>query len=179
MFPISRVSQFRFWLTLYPRRGQPHAPTSASSCSRNLRTKRTTNTRTMGSSGLWHREGRRDPPAPTPRRPRREGASRGRPEWPNHGRHHRSRQRARVFHSYLHRDYGIKHTSIEVAILPYAKLRGPFSAPGDSGSVVLDRIDRIVALLTGSGDTTDVTYGYWWLGEQKVFTGCYLLDVVA
>jgi hypothetical protein len=83
-------------------------------------------------------------------------------------------------------DYGIKHTSIEAAILPYDKLRGPFSAPGDSGSIILDRIGRIVALLTGGGgttDETDVTYGtpYWWLEEQmkKVFPGCYLLDVVA
>ena len=28
---------------------------------------------------------------------------------------------------------------------------GPFSAPGDSGSIIFDRIGRIVALLTGGG----------------------------
>lgn len=52
--------------------------------------------------------------------------------------------------------------SIKVAILPYDKLRGPFSAPGDSSSVILDRIGRIVALLTGSGGTTgDTDVAYW------------------
>ena len=83
-------------------------------------------------------------------------------------------------------DYEIKHTSIEVAILPYDKQRGPFSAPGDSGSIVLDRAGRIVVLLTGGGNTTDetdVTYvtPYWWLDKEikKVFPGYYLYDVVA
>ncbi|KAG8894194.1 hypothetical protein FRC01_013119 [Tulasnella sp. 417] len=82
---------------------------------------------------------------------------------------------------YADSDYGIKHTSIEVAILSYDKLRGPFSAPGDSGAIILDRAGRIVALLTGGGgttDETDVTYGtpYWWLEEQikKVFPSCHL-----
>jgi hypothetical protein len=78
--------------------------------------------------------------------------------------------------------YGIEHTSIETAILPYNKKRGPFSAPGDSGAIILDRAGRIVALLTGGGgsptDGTDVTYGtpYWWLDEQikKSFPGCHL-----
>ena len=63
-------------------------------------------------------------------------------------------------------NYGIEHTSIETAILPYNNKRGLFSAPGDSGSIILDRAGRIVALLTGGGGTTDgtdVTYGtpYW------------------
>ncbi|KAG8894298.1 hypothetical protein FRC01_013049 [Tulasnella sp. 417] len=67
---------------------------------------------------------------------------------------------------YADSDYGIKHTSIEVAILSYDKQRGPFSAPGDSGAIIPDRAGRIVALLTGGGGTThetDVTYGtpYW------------------
>jgi len=82
-------------------------------------------------------------------------------------------------------DYGIEHTSIETAILPYDKQRAPFSAPGDSGAIILDRAGRIVALLTGGGgttDETDVTYGtpYWWLEEQirKAFPGCHLYQVV-
>jgi hypothetical protein len=86
----------------------------------------------------------------------------------------------------VHADYGIEHTSIEVAILPYDKLRGPFSAPGDSGAIILDRAVRIVALLTGGGgttDETDVTYGtpYWWLEEQikKAYPSCHLYQVVA
>ncbi|KAG7451365.1 uncharacterized protein BT62DRAFT_927053 [Guyanagaster necrorhizus] len=80
--------------------------------------------------------------------------------------------------------YGVKYTSIEVAILPYTdndKLRGPFSAPGDSGAIILDRAGRIVALLTGGGGTnheTDVTYGtpYWWLEKKikKAFPDCHL-----
>ncbi|KAG8893234.1 hypothetical protein FRB99_002117, partial [Tulasnella sp. 403] len=80
-------------------------------------------------------------------------------------------------------DYGIEKTSIETAILPYDRQRGAFSAPGDSGAIILDRAGRIVALLTGGGgttDETDVTYGtpYWWLEEQikKTFPGCYLYD---
>jgi hypothetical protein len=35
--------------------------------------------------------------------------------------------------------YGIRHTSVEVAILSYDRLRGPFSAPGDSGAIIVDR----------------------------------------
>ncbi|KAF8874483.1 hypothetical protein BD779DRAFT_1703538 [Infundibulicybe gibba] len=85
----------------------------------------------------------------------------------------------------VYTDYGIERTSMETAILPYDNKRGPFSAPGDSGSIILDRAGRIVALLTsgaGTGDETDVTYGtpYWWLEEQikKIFPGCYLYQVV-
>ena len=81
----------------------------------------------------------------------------------------------------IYADYGIKHTSIETSILPYDMQCGPFSTPGDSGSIILDRAGRIVALLTGGGgttDETDVTYGtpYWWLEEQikKTFPGCHL-----
>ncbi|KAG7451368.1 uncharacterized protein BT62DRAFT_916395 [Guyanagaster necrorhizus] len=81
----------------------------------------------------------------------------------------------------VHTDYGAKYTSIEIAILPYDKLRSPFSAPGDSGAIILDRAGRIVALLAGGGgttDKTDVTYGipYWWLEEQikKAFPDCHL-----
>jgi hypothetical protein len=78
-------------------------------------------------------------------------------------------------------DYGIEHTNTETAILSYDRQRGPFSAPGDSGAIILDRAGRIVALLTGGSGTADgidVTYGtpYWWLEEQikKTFPDCYL-----
>ncbi|KAG0128864.1 hypothetical protein HOY82DRAFT_621389 [Tuber indicum] len=82
--------------------------------------------------------------------------------------------------------YGIMGTSVETAILPYDKQHSPFCAPGDSGSIILDRSGRIVALLTGGSgttDETDVTYGtpYWWLEEQvkKVFPCCFLYQVVS
>ena len=85
----------------------------------------------------------------------------------------------------IYADHGIEHTSIETAILPYDKKRAPFSAPGDSGSIILDRAGRIVALLTGGSgttDETDITYGtpYWWLEEQikKTFPDCHLYQVV-
>ena len=81
----------------------------------------------------------------------------------------------------IYTNYGIQHTSIEIAVLPYDKLHCPFSTPGDSGAIILDRAGRIVALLTsggGTSDETDVTYGtpYWWLEEQikKVFPSCHL-----
>ncbi|KAF8869128.1 hypothetical protein BD779DRAFT_1588781 [Infundibulicybe gibba] len=87
----------------------------------------------------------------------------------------------------IYTDYGIERTSIETAILPYNKHRSslsepapdPFSAPGDSGSIILDRAGRIVALLTsgsGTADETDITSGtpYRWLEEQikEMFVNC-------
>jgi hypothetical protein len=85
----------------------------------------------------------------------------------------------------VYADYGIEHTTINIAILPYDKQRAPFSKRGDSGSIILDRAGRIVALLTSGGgttDETDVTYGtpYWWLEGQikKTFPGCHLYQVV-
>ena len=51
--------------------------------------------------------------------------------------------------------------SMEWAILPFDKKSGPFSAAGDSGSVVIDGTGRIGGLLTGGSgvtDSTDVTY---------------------
>ncbi|KAI0301487.1 hypothetical protein BC826DRAFT_887336, partial [Russula brevipes] len=46
-----------------------------------------------------------------------------------------------------------------------------FSAPGDSGSIVVDRQERIVGLLTGDAgttDSTDETYlsPYFWIEER-------------
>lgn len=81
--------------------------------------------------------------------------------------------------------YGIEQTSIEVAVLPYDRKRGAFSAPGDSGAIVLERGGGIVGMLTGGGGATeeiDITYltPYWWLEEQikKVLPGFCLYDVV-
>jgi len=85
----------------------------------------------------------------------------------------------------IYAEYDIEQTSVEVAVLPYNRKRGPFSARGDSGAIVLERSGGIVGMLTsGSGatDETDTTYltPYWWLEEQikEVFPGSYLYDVV-
>ncbi|KAG5636345.1 hypothetical protein H0H81_008368 [Sphagnurus paluster] len=43
--------------------------------------------------------------------------------------------------------YGIKKTSIHIAVYPYGKKDGAFSAPGDSGSVAVDWKGRIVGLV--------------------------------
>ena len=82
----------------------------------------------------------------------------------------------------IYTKHGIKQTSVEVSVLPYDRKRGAFSAPGDSGAIVLG---GIVGMVTGGGGTTeenDITYltPYWWLEEQikKVLPGCYLYDVV-
>ncbi|CAA7268713.1 unnamed protein product [Cyclocybe aegerita] len=60
-----------------------------------------------------------------------------------------------VRHYYIHYDLKLKFTALEANIVPYGGR--------DSGSVVLDRNGRIVALLTGGGgvtdDETDVTFG--------------------
>ena len=81
----------------------------------------------------------------------------------------------------VYTDNSVAHTSIELAVLPYDRERSPFSAPGDSGAIILDRAGRVVAFLTGGAgkaDDINVTYGtpYWWLEEQikKVFPDCYL-----
>lgn len=63
-------------------------------------------------------------------------------------------------------EYGVKQTSIELAVLPYDKTHGKFSDAGDSGSIVLARDGRIVGILTGGAgpsDETDITYvtPYW------------------
>jgi hypothetical protein len=78
-------------------------------------------------------------------------------------------------------EYGMQMTSREFAIYPYSRKDGPFSAPGDSGSIVVDGNGRIVGLLTGGSgatDATDVTYitPYYWLEKriQDVFPDSYL-----
>jgi hypothetical protein len=59
------------------------------------------------------------------------------------------------------------------------------SAPGGSGSVVVDGEGCLVELLTGGSETTvstDVTYNtpYFWLEERvkKVFPCCFLYPIV-
>jgi len=85
----------------------------------------------------------------------------------------------------IYNDYGIKHTSIEIAVLPYNRRRGKFSDAGDSGSIVLARDGRIVGVLTGGAgptDETDITYltPYWWIEQQikAKYPDCFLYDVV-
>ena len=85
----------------------------------------------------------------------------------------------------IYREYGINETSMEIAVLPYGNLNGPFSAPGDSGSIVLDRNGRILGMLTGgagSTDQTDVSYltPYWYLEKEikKYFPNSFLYEVV-
>ncbi|KAI9460941.1 hypothetical protein BJY52DRAFT_1117551 [Lactarius psammicola] len=47
--------------------------------------------------------------------------------------------------------------SKEVSVLPRNSKSGPFSARGDSGSVVIDAIGRICGILTGGDGATDVS----------------------
>lgn len=59
-------------------------------------------------------------------------------------------------------------TSMEWAILPYDNKSGPFSASGDSGSIIADGLGRIGGLLTGGAGKTvssDITYAtpFFWL----------------
>ena len=73
---------------------------------------------------------------------------------------------------------------MEVAIYPHSNKEGPFSAPGDSGSIVVDGWGLIVGLLSGgagASDSTDVTYltPYFWL-EQRIkeaFPECYFYPI--
>ncbi|KAG8817317.1 hypothetical protein FRC19_011436 [Serendipita sp. 401] len=82
-------------------------------------------------------------------------------------------------------EHGIKETSMEIAVLPYGNANGPFSASGDSGSIVLDRNGRILGMLNGgagSTNRTDVTYltPYWYIEQEikKYFPDSFLYDVV-
>ena len=84
----------------------------------------------------------------------------------------------------IYDEYGINHTSIEIAVMPYDKTR-KFSDAGDSGSIVLARDGRIIGILTGGAgptDRTDITYitPYWWIEKQikAKYPGCFLYDVV-
>ncbi len=49
---------------------------------------------------------------------------------------------------------------MEIAIYPYSHKDGPFSAPGDSGSIVVDGLGYIVQvglLTSSSGSTNNMT----------------------
>ncbi|KAH7890239.1 hypothetical protein F5I97DRAFT_1933636 [Phlebopus sp. FC_14] len=83
-------------------------------------------------------------------------------------------------------DYGIRTTSMGIAIYPYSYRDGAFSAPGDSGSVIADANGRIVGILTGGSgqtDSTDVTYAtpYYWVDARvkTVFPNAYLFPIAA
>ena len=71
-------------------------------------------------------------------------------------------------------EYGIKHRSMEIAVLPYSNANGPFSAPGDSGSIVLDRKGCILR--------TDITYitPYPYIDKdiKKYFPKSFLYEIV-
>ena len=83
-------------------------------------------------------------------------------------------------------DYKIEKTSIEIGVVAYGNLEGPFSAPGDSGSIVLDRNGAILGMITGGAGTTektDVTYvtPYSFLDKaiKKYFPDSFLYEIVA
>ena len=66
------------------------------------------------------------------------------------------------------RDNKTNQESIEWAIYNYDSKSDVFSAPGDSGSIIVDGLGRIGGLLTsdtGKTETSDVTYAtpMWWL----------------
>jgi hypothetical protein len=66
------------------------------------------------------------------------------------------------------RDDETGQESMGWAIYNYDNKSGEFSAPGDSGSIIVDRLGRIGGLLTGGTgrtETSDVTYAtpMWWL----------------
>ncbi len=82
-------------------------------------------------------------------------------------------------------DYGIKETSMEIAVLPYGDVNGPFSAPGDSASIVLDRKGCILGMVDGGAGLigkTDITYStpYWYIDTdiKKYFPNSFLYGVV-
>ena len=56
---------------------------------------------------------------------------------------------------YKHTD--VQFTSRELTVVPYdnGPGRGPFSGDGDSGSIIVERGGRAVALLTAGGGTTE------------------------
>ncbi|KAI6100522.1 hypothetical protein F5141DRAFT_1009288, partial [Pisolithus sp. B1] len=87
--------------------------------------------------------------------------------------------------THVYDEYGIEGTSMEIAVLPCGSMNGPFSAPGDSGSIVLDRNGRILGMVTGGAGTAyrnDVTYltPYWWIEEEikKHFPNSFLYEVI-
>ncbi|KAI0247204.1 hypothetical protein BJV78DRAFT_1285715 [Lactifluus subvellereus] len=86
--------------------------------------------------------------------------------------------RATGIFSYV-RKYFSNHThqtSMEWAILPYDSKSGAFSAPGDSGSIIVDVSGRVGGILTGGAGKTassDITYAtpFFWLLPRIRKTG--------
>ena len=68
--------------------------------------------------------------------------------------------------AYLCDDVGVE--SIELAIYNYDIQSGPFSAKGDSGSLVFDGQSHMVGILHSKGGSNHVTYATpaWWAIEQ-------------
>ena len=68
---------------------------------------------------------------------------------------------ASFIHIYFNDGDHEPETSMEWAILPHECRSGPFSAKGDSGSIIVDGLGRVGGLLTGGSGTTesfDITY---------------------
>jgi hypothetical protein len=71
--------------------------------------------------------------------------------------------RATNFATYTRKYFNDDDTAVskELTVLPFDQSSGPFSAKGDSGSVVVDGAGRVVGILTGGAgvtDSTDATY---------------------
>jgi hypothetical protein len=86
----------------------------------------------------------------------------------------------------IYKEHKIDKTSVEIGIVSYGYRQGPFSAPGDSGSIVLDRRGRILGMVTGGAGITnhiDVTYvtPYWFLDKaiKKYFPNSFLYEIVS
>ncbi|TFK53866.1 hypothetical protein OE88DRAFT_1732622 [Heliocybe sulcata] len=88
----------------------------------------------------------------------------------------------------VYKEGKIDKTSVEIGVLPYGYKRGPrpFSAPGDSGSIVLDRSGGILGMITGgagTADDIDVTYvtPYMFLDKaiKRYFPESSLYETVA
>jgi hypothetical protein len=67
--------------------------------------------------------------------------------------------KATTFVSYTRKYFSERDTAVskEWAVIPLDKEFGPFSAKGDSGSIVVDGLGRIAGILTDSSDVTYVT----------------------
>ena len=96
--------------------------------------------------------------------------------------------RATGIFSYVRKyfDNNTHQTSMEWAILPYDNKSGVFSAPGDSGSIIVDGHGRIGGLLTGGAgktESSDITYAtpFFWLLpriKQNGFPNAHLYSVM-
>ncbi|KAL6306401.1 hypothetical protein BKA93DRAFT_729418, partial [Sparassis latifolia] len=75
------------------------------------------------------------------------------------------------FESHVRRYFALgSRDSVEAAVYPYDNDSGPFSRGGNSGSIIVDALGKVVALLTGGmgpTDSSDITFGspMYWLWE--------------